>query len=200
MIELGDLRELDRRPRQVAAGGEHPGQPEVILFPLRIRGARRGDILGAGLDLDHAPGEVESEEVVAATALAYHLFEQHLVLYKQHVRSLKVRAIEWKDSEWAASRSCAQVVRELEDVANASKHGEGTAAARLKKSNPRLFVDPAYELLRVVPTRLAATAPFAGEGPFVREADLTRYQDGVEAFWNEIASAHMPGAGQPPSA
>lgn len=83
---------------------------------------------------------------------------------------------------------------ELRLVANAVKHGEGSATRRLLEVRPELFKSPDYAaherelgLDSSETPMFPITAPLAGEDLFVSEELLKKYGSGAEAFFEEIA-------------
>ncbi len=87
-----------------------------------------------------------------------------------------------------------EVFDELRLVANAVKHGEGSATSQLRAFRPELFRNPDFaeidkELAEagIPPTMGRVLAPLSGEDLFVSEKLLKMYVEGVESFFSEIA-------------
>jgi len=70
-------------------------------------------------------------------------------------------------------------VKELRLIANTVKHAEGSAAEKLRKIRPDLFILPNSTLFK----------PLLGEDFFVRPEDITSYTDAITEFWEELAIA-----------
>ncbi len=153
-------------------------------------------------DEDPADGAAEAwdEEVAHYTALTNlrqavlnllatkinHLVE-HLTDYSKTARRLGRTPLEFPDLMKLPS---AAAVYELRLVANTAKHGEGESAEKLRKVRPDLFQNPIFTRMGYVDPLPHARAPFAGDGLFVSEADVEKYQAAAEAFWNELADYH----------
>ena len=81
-------------------------------------------------------------------------------------------------------------LRELREVANTAKHGEDRQG-ELRKLRADLFQHPEFArrgMEMEVPS--PARAPMAGDGLFVTEADLDRYEAAVLKLWELVISEH----------
>lgn len=83
-----------------------------------------------------------------------------------------------------------RAIEELRLIANASKHGEGPAAAKLRKLRPDLFTHPLTRNLGPRPWPLEM--PLAGDGLYVTEAILQGYCASANRFVAEVLS-HFEG-------
>jgi len=117
-----------------------------------------------------------------------HLVEQHLADYSKTAKRLGRTPLEFADLMKLPS---AATVYELRLVANTAKHGEGESAEKLRKLRPDLFQNPIFKRMGHVDPLPHARAPFAGDGLFVSEDDIQKYQAAVESFWSELAEHHF---------
>jgi len=83
------------------------------------------------------------------------------------------------------------MMNELRLVANAVKHGEGSAEKQLRSMRAELFSNPAhaefYKEVGVEPLMGPVVAPLSGEDLFVSEKLLHLYAQAAESFFAEIA-------------
>jgi hypothetical protein len=82
-------------------------------------------------------------------------------------------------------------IDELRLVANTVKHGDGSAATKLRVVRAELFIDPVIAHTELGEKDFfmnrAVVAPMAGEDLFVTENVLKGYVEGAESFFREIA-------------
>jgi hypothetical protein len=116
-------------------------------------------------------------------AWVFHLYDQHVSSYKRILRRRREDGVDIESAEGPE-------LRELRDVANTVKHGEDRRG-ELRKLRPELFHHPEFArrgMEMVVPS--PARAPMAGDGLFVTEADLDRYEAAVLKLWELVISEH----------
>lgn len=78
---------------------------------------------------------------------------------------------------------------ELEFLANAVKHGEGSSAKKLRKMRPDLFSHPLSIERELGPIGKSPSnrlySPLSGKDIYVSEKDLTKYKNAIVNFWKE---------------
>lgn len=96
-----------------------------------------------------------------------------------------------------------ETVDELRLVANAVKHGDGSASRQLKQRRPELFSNPDYaeiykesEQYGMGPPMSEALAPRSGQDLFVSEKLLKAYVEGAAELFEEIAKYFASHGGQ----
>jgi hypothetical protein len=77
-------------------------------------------------------------------------------------------------------------IKELELIANASKHGDGRSARKLREVRPELFEIPRIGITPDPDVPLGH--PLSGQGIFVQKTDLERYANAIKVFWNELSA------------
>ena len=132
----------------------------------------------------------------------FHLTEQQLAALSQDASFASTPLKETKIDSVAAwylahlhldikSLPSWSLVDEFRLVANAVKHGEGSAARQLRTRRPELFSNPAYSAfysqMRIMPLQTSLVAPLAGDDLFVSEKLLRMYAEAAESLFGEIA-------------
>lgn len=78
-------------------------------------------------------------------------------------------------------------ISELNHLANATKHGEGSSAEKLRKVRPDLFSHPSSIERDLGPRSKSPSrrlySPLSGEDIYVSETDLVRYKNAIVGFW-----------------
>ena len=140
---------------------------------------------------------------IVATAL-YHLFEQQTMLIlrrevlplgkENDAKLFKVSVFQERLRQEGidiTQFSSWNKLMELRLVSNSVKHAEGNSAEELRKTNPRIFINPILD--NFGPPLDGANrwlyAPLSGDDLYVRLDDLKNYSGAVIKFWNEYISA-----------
>jgi hypothetical protein len=114
----------------------------------------------------------------------FHLHEQHLAEFKRRMRSEK------KKVPPLTGVIGEKEISELELIANAVKHAEGSAAQQLRERRPDLFINP---LVRETGMRVHDLPnlqnPLGGAGLFVQQRDLISYADALKEFWIDVRAS-----------
>ncbi len=132
----------------------------------------------------------------------FHLYEQHMAdlplqLLEAHTYSAEIKPMDVR--AWLKVEALVDVegftswpvIQELRLVANTMKHAEGGSAAALLQSRPELFVRPSRREGSKVhdPGHSRIRKPMFGEDLYLTPSDFSRYAEGIQTFWSELAEA-----------
>jgi len=130
----------------------------------------------------------------------YHLFEQQVQEFNvkgRYRKRLSHASDVLKEWDEAISKSLTQhdktSLDELRELANTVKHGDGGAARKLYKLNPKLFqnewerTDP--EDFGVVSHKPDVYAPMYGQDIYVQMEDIHRFRELVKRVWDHYLLA-----------
>lgn len=96
-----------------------------------------------------------------------------------------------------------ETLNDLRLVANAVKHGDGSAVESLKRRRPALFTHPAnrqwyteagMDAMEMVQYH-KVYQPLAGDDLYVTDEEIVEFFDAAEAFWEQIARDFYEAAG-----
>ena len=131
---------------------------------------------------------VEQQQI---TVLRHELFQRNeAVSYKMLSVAEFVKRLAAANIKFAASTS-SLAIEELRNVANASKHAEGTSAEWLASNRSDIFTAPslrADKRLFQGPSRWLFQ-PMTGQDLYVTTDDLERYFRAADQFWQEFEEA-----------
>jgi hypothetical protein len=130
----------------------------------------------------------------------FHLFEQQVCTFNRafknpprpSLRQIKGDGLKYFEGLMHAldadvkSLTGWSAIKELELIANASKHGDGRSARKLREIRPELFEIPRIGITPDPDVPMGQ--PLSGQGIFVKESDLERYASAIKAFWKELSA------------
>ncbi|MBB1161054.1 hypothetical protein [Aquariibacter albus] len=133
-------------------------------------------------------------------ASLFHIHEQHIMLfYKRELRDpLRVQNDPKKLKPFHVVAHLEKLgvhikslpswgqLKEIEQLANAIKHGEGEAAQALRKARPNFFIDPQLSSDPDIGPSLHLGKPLLGEGIYVTTTHLQEIERVIVAFWDEL--------------
>ena len=135
-------------------------------------------------------------------ASLFHIHEQHLmVFYKRQLHDLRAQIDPKKLKPFHVVAHLENLgvnikglpswlpIREIEQLANAIKHGEGEAAQALRKKRPDFFIDPQMPRHLEAAPSMQLDTPLLGDGIYVTTKHLEEIEQKIVAFWNELFEA-----------
>lgn len=158
-----------------------------------------GSAFNAGFDHYSLMHGLRQGVVNLFAASIFHLHEQHLMIFykrqildpghKLDMKKFKpvhvIKELKKLGIEVEALQSWASL-KEVEDLANVIKHGEGISAESLRKKRPEFFIDPQIPQELNFGATLHVEKPILGEGIYVSSAHLVEIKQTIKTFWNDF--------------
>lgn len=149
---------------------------------------------------------VRQSVISISLAGLYHLFEQQLYFFfrKQVLNPseeddqslLKIGNIEMRLKESGIELNAFPtycLINELRLIANVVKHGEGLSSMNLKSIRPKLFSpQDGLEEWPFYSSPSHVYLPLAGQDIYPEASELVRYQDAINAFWDDLLREYFP--------
>lgn len=155
---------------------------------------------GAGMAYYDARIQLKQGLINLFAAATYHLFEQEIWLFCFHAYSTP-RKSSVQEAEFRSLLSTLGIeldmmagwaeIQELKLIANVVKHGSGKSADRLKKLNPKLFINPDLSDLsdadlKEITYPNDVFQPLFGLGLYIPIENLRLYVQAVGRFWKDL--------------